>query len=112
MRPVKQRPPPCLALPAADGPITPTWIASRDIASVGKSKPVATPATATTGDGLLTIKDVAAHFGISVRTVSRAIRSGELKSVKFRRSVRIPATAVEELTSGKNAMKTVNRIVS
>ena len=112
MRPMKQRPPPRLALPAADGPSTPTWIASRDIASVGKSKPVATPATETTGDGLLTIKDVAAQFGISVRTVSRAIRSGELKSVKFRRSVRIPATAVGEMTSCKNAIKTGDKIVS
>ena len=90
----------------------PGWLQSRDVSSVGRHDLVITPDPSSVSQPLMTIPEVAEHLRVSTRTVRRMTRSGELEAVKIRRSVRVPATAVEELTNGKSAMKTGNRIVS
>jgi len=43
----------------------------------------------------LTVAQVAAQIGASEKTVRRMVDSGELPSRRFRRRVRVPATALE-----------------
>lgn len=51
-------------------------------------------------DELLTVAEVAAALRVSKMTVYRTVHSGDLPSVQFGRSFRIPATAVEAYMPG------------
>lgn len=55
-------------------------------------------------DAWMTRKQVASHWGISVTTVDRMILRGELKAVRFGKTVRIPAAAVAEYERGRGAV--------
>lgn len=48
----------------------------------------------------VTVKEFAAIWGVSPRTVERAIRSGAVRAVHFGRVVRVPMSEVERLGRG------------
>jgi excisionase family DNA binding protein len=49
----------------------------------------------------LTAADLAAALQVSVRTVRRMIAAGEVRVIRFGRSVRVPADEAARLLSGK-----------
>ncbi|MHB2169541.1 helix-turn-helix domain-containing protein [Alsobacter sp. R-9] len=49
----------------------------------------------------LTAADLAAVLQVSVRTVRRMIAAGEVRVIRFGRSVRVPADEVARLLGGK-----------
>jgi excisionase family DNA binding protein len=49
---------------------------------------------------LLTMREAAARFGCTVRTVQRWCREGELQTIRRGRLVRIPEDSLYTLTSG------------
>ena len=48
------------------------------------------------GQGYVSQKYAADFFGVSLRTIERLIRTGELPVIKVLRSIRIPATALQD----------------
>ncbi len=52
---------------------------------------------------LLTYKDVAAVLGVSDRTVYDMVRRGDLRAVRFRRSVRIDPKDLEQFIERSKA---------
>jgi len=57
------------------------------------------PLSAPVGDVLLNDQATAERLGVSVSTVRRLRRDGELLSVKVRGSVRVPSSAVDRYLS-------------
>jgi excisionase family DNA binding protein len=47
-------------------------------------------------DGFLTVAEVATRMRVSKMTVYRLVHSGTLPAVRFGRTFRVPATAVDE----------------
>jgi len=53
-------------------------------------------------DPMLSKKDTARALGLSISTINRMLRDGQLPHQKVRGSVRIPAKALEALTTGSD----------
>ena len=54
---------------------------------------------------LYSTQEVAEYFGVSLSTVIRLIRDGELEAVKIRRQVRISEKAIRDFISAKEPKK-------
>ena len=61
---------------------------------------------------LLTINHAAERMAVSVSTVGRLIRSGELPSVTLGRSRRIPSTVIEQYADRLLSMSDPTRIMA
>lgn len=54
---------------------------------------------------LYSTQEVAEYFGVSLSTVIRLIRDGDLKAIKIRRQVRISEKAIRDFISAKEPKK-------
>lgn len=87
------------------GQMLPTWVEARPKASFPNSPPnrpasttgvsLATMPAAANPDRLLTVREVAALFQVSERTIRRLIAVGDLPIVRLGRSVRVNPEAIE-----------------
>ena len=50
---------------------------------------------------MLTVKEVAAYFKVSTRTVHRWIKDGKIKAIKVNRDLRIQESEIERIIGGK-----------
>lgn len=54
---------------------------------------------------LYSTQEVAEYFGVSLSTVIRLIRDGDLEAIKIRRQVRISEKAIRDFISAKGPKK-------
>ncbi|MFC3981395.1 helix-turn-helix domain-containing protein, partial [Streptosporangium jomthongense] len=58
-------------------------------------------------NSLLPLKQVAVMLGVSRMTVDRAVKAGEIPSVKFRSTYKVPRTFIERLIAAAESGQSV-----